>query len=424
MSAWILFADPESAALRPLTWLRPCSELLLGTETLEERWRRLVAGEAVRLVVPDVLVPFGSDRSGWGEAQRHDGADVVWVRDCVVPTAETVAALRGLPAGRVALIDGVPVAVRGPLLLSGGPSAALAGSIGAALERMPREGVAVPGLLLRGLGDLVSLQARLLESDLVRHLDTHGPSGPRGTASATMGDGFVYAPDRVSVEATVRIDHGAVLDARNGPIVLGPGCVVHSGTYLRGPLYARERCLFLGGSIGSGSSFGPVCRVRGEVESTVFLGWSNKAHDGFLGHSYVGPWVNLGALTTTSDLRNDYGEVTLLCGGQRIPTGSSKVGTFFGDHAKTRIGCLLDTGTVVGLGANVFGGAPVAERELLDFQWGTGPGARAYRIDKFLAVARVVLDRRGVPWSTEYEQALRWAHAASQAQRAERLGDA
>jgi hypothetical protein len=164
--------------------------------------------------------------------------------------------------------------------------------------------------------------------------------------------------------------------------------------------------------------------VRGEIETTVFLGFSNKAHDGFVGHSYVGEWVNLGASTTTSDLKNDYGEVSLDVDGRRVPTGSSKVGTFFGDHAKTRIGSLLNTGTVVGLGANVFGSEAMPERDIVDFQWGTGTEAVEYRIDKFLEVARTVVRRRGVEWTSAYEVALRVAHAESGAVRGRRVGHA
>jgi hypothetical protein len=141
----------------------------------------------------------------------------------------------------------------------------------------------------------------------------------------------------------------------------------------------------------------------------VFTGYANKAHDGFLGDSVVGQWVNLGAGTITSNLKNTYGEVRLDVEGRRIPTGRSKVGTLFGDHVKTAIGTLLNTGTVLGTGANVFGGT--VPRYLAPFAWGVTGGR--LDADRFVAVARRVMPRRGVDVTPEIEASLRAMHARS-----------
>lgn len=423
MTTWILFDDPDSGVLRPLTWLRPASELRFGGERLEERWRRMVGSDPLHVVTRDELAPLHKGRFGWSETTQILG-DTVWVRDRFVPTEASVAALRGLAPGEAATIRGVACAFRAV-----GTEPGAARQATHALGTIARLQSARPALhldsgdFLSRLGDLVRVQEWLLGDDLERLLRVDRVGGGDGD-HGTLGDGFAYERARIRLGDGVRIDHGAVLDARDGGIVLGAGCAVLPGAYLKGPMAAAENCLFLGGTIGSGSSFGPVCRVRGEVETTVFLGFSNKAHDGFVGHSYVGEWVNLGALTTTSDLKNDYGEVSLEVSGQRVRTGTNKIGTFFGDHAKTRIGCLFNTGTIVGLGANVFGNETLPEREIVDFQWGTGAIATEYRIEKFLQVARIVLGRRGVEWTPAYEAALRVAHAQSDSARAERLANA
>jgi UDP-N-acetylglucosamine diphosphorylase / glucose-1-phosphate thymidylyltransferase / UDP-N-acetylgalactosamine diphosphorylase / glucosamine-1-phosphate N-acetyltransferase / galactosamine-1-phosphate N-acetyltransferase len=156
--------------------------------------------------------------------------------------------------------------------------------------------------------------------------------------------------------------------------------------------------------------FGPECRVRGEIASTVFLGYGNKAHDGFVGHSVVGHWVNLGAGTTTSNLKNTYGAVRLEVRGARIETGRSNLGTLFGDHAKTAIGTMLATGTVIGAGANVFG-ATVPPKYVPAFAWGCA-GERVTE-DGFLTVARRVLARREVAWSDARQDSLRRTYARS-----------
>ncbi|MEZ4649183.1 MAG: putative sugar nucleotidyl transferase [Candidatus Eisenbacteria bacterium] len=425
MTTWVLFEDQSWAELRPLTWLRPPSELRFGADTTEARWRRLVGDDPLFVVCRDEVAALRAGRLGWGGLSGI-AEDAVWVSDRLIPTAGTIDSLRSLPSGGSASLDGVAVAMRGSV------DSARAGDLGACAavsEELARCPVGVElesGDHLRHLGDLVRVQGTCLDADLGSLLGADGrgslsPSGPIGDGSGPVVDGFGYARERIRIDETARVDHGAVLDAREGGIVLGAECVVLPGTYLKGPLIADRRCLFLGGTIGSGSSFGPVSRVRGEIETTVFLGYANKAHDGFVGHSYIGEWVNLGALTTTSDLKNDYGEVTLDVAGEMLKSGSNKIGTFFGDHAKTRIGALLNTGSIVGLGANVFGDVAVPERYIADFQWGTGADAVEYRIDKFLRVARTVLGRRGVPWTTEYERACHIAFAASESTRSRRL---
>jgi len=160
----------------------------------------------------------------------------------------------------------------------------------------------------------------------------------------------------------------------------------------------------LGGLV-RGSVFGPECRVHGEIAASVFLGFANKSHYGFVGHSVVGHWVNLGAGTTTSNLKNTYGPVRLEVDGERIETGRINVGALFGDHAKTAIGTMLATGTVVSAGANVFG-TPMPPKYVPPFAWGC-IGEERMSEDGFLRVAERVLKRRNVAFSAERRESLR-----------------
>jgi len=137
--------------------------------------------------------------------------------------------------------------------------------------------------------------------------------------------------------------------------------------------------------------------VRGEVSSSLFLGYANKAHDGYVGHSVIGHWVNLGAGTTTSNLKNTYGSVTLEVNGKRIDTGRQFLGSIIGDHVKTAIGTMLGTGTVVSLGAHLFGAAPVP-RYVPPFAWGN-QGAERLDEEGFLRIAERVLPRREVEFT-------------------------
>jgi UDP-N-acetylglucosamine diphosphorylase/glucosamine-1-phosphate N-acetyltransferase len=203
-----------------------------------------------------------------------------------------------------------------------------------------------------------------------------------------------------------------VFDLRSGPICLDRGVEVRAGTRLAGPLYAGPSSRLLGGSI-AGLSAGPFSYLRGEIEGTVVLGYTNKAHDGFLGHAYVGRWVNLGALTTNSDLKNTYGSVRLAGPDGEIDTGLMKLGCLIGDHVKTAIGTLIGTGNVIGCGANVFGGAP--PRFMPPFSW--GDSATEHRLEGFLRTAAVAAERRGLRFG---EADRTWWSAVWEAGRAQR----
>jgi UDP-N-acetylglucosamine diphosphorylase/glucosamine-1-phosphate N-acetyltransferase len=202
-----------------------------------------------------------------------------------------------------------------------------------------------------------------------------------------------------------RVDPGAVLDARGGPVILDEGAVVEPLSHVVGPAYIGRGAQVLGGKL-SGVALGPQCRVGGEVELTVFQGYSNKRHTGFLGHSAVGEWVNLGAMTTNSDLKNNYGPVRVWVGGIDSETGETKIGCFIGDHVKTGIGTLLATGSVIGPGSNLFAGGRFTPHYLPGWSWWDGASTVPHRWDKFLATVRTAMSRRGRTTTAAYEAAL------------------
>jgi UDP-N-acetylglucosamine diphosphorylase/glucosamine-1-phosphate N-acetyltransferase len=245
--------------------------------------------------------------------------------------------------------------------------------------------VGIEGVRLHGAFDLVTALEHLLVSDAADFLREPGDPIPDGTI--VIGD-----PHDV-VLLGARIEPGVVFDVRHGAVVVEQHVYVRAGTRLEGPLYVGPGSELLGGHIGW-SAVGPRCKVRGEVTASVFFGYANKAHDGFLGHSVVGRWVNLGAGTTTSNLKNTYGPVRLEVDSGRIESGRQFLGTLFGDHAKTAIGTLFPTGALVGVGANVFGAA-AAPKTIAPFAWGVGGEARQ-TLDGFLTTARRVMPRRSV----------------------------
>jgi UDP-N-acetylglucosamine diphosphorylase / glucose-1-phosphate thymidylyltransferase / UDP-N-acetylgalactosamine diphosphorylase / glucosamine-1-phosphate N-acetyltransferase / galactosamine-1-phosphate N-acetyltransferase len=253
--------------------------------------------------------------------------------------------------------------------------------------------VELPGETLPDPWTLVDENADRVASDLQLLFPRGEGSGVRalgaGPGVHRMGD---YP---VSVEADVQVEPGVVLDTRNGPIHLAAGVHVRALTRLEGPAYVGPGSTILGGTLAS-LSCGPVCKLHGEIDSSVLLGYVNKAHDGYLGHALVGRWVNLGAMTTNSDLKNTYGTVRVSGSGGRgeVETGLLKVGVFLGDHVKTGIGTLLNTGSIVGTGSSLVAG-PLPPRWVPPFSWGAGDRLGAYRKESFLTTAERVVARRG-----------------------------
>jgi UDP-N-acetylglucosamine diphosphorylase/glucosamine-1-phosphate N-acetyltransferase len=241
------------------------------------------------------------------------------------------------------------------------------------------------GLLLRGAFDLVTALEHLLHADAMDFTVERGDPVPDGCT--VIGD----PADVVLLGGSV--EPGVLFDVREGAVVVEQRAYIRAGSRLEGPVYVGPGTEVFGGSI-RWSSFGPRCKVRGEISTSVFVGFSNKAHDGFIGHSVIGRWVNLGAGTITSNLKNTYGKVRLQIGGSVIETDRQYLGSLLGDHAKTAIGTLLGTGTMVGTGANVFGEVR-PPKYVPPFAWGSTTDQRV-ELGGFLTTAERVMARREV----------------------------
>jgi len=231
-----------------------------------------------------------------------------------------------------------------------------------------------------------------------------GRSGIEGTVedpNAIRGSaGDIYIAPGAVIHPMV------VLDAEHGPIFLDKDVEVHPFSRIEGPCYVGAGSILLGAKCREGNSIGPVCRIGGEVEESVIQGYSNKYHDGFLGHAYVGEWVNLGAGTTNSDLKNDYGSVSVVMDGRNpIDTGSTKVGSLIGDHTKTSIGTLFNTGSYVGAMALILANGKPLAKHIPSFAWLLdGIVTKGFGRKKLYETAAKAMPRRGKQWTPAQEQ--------------------
>jgi UDP-N-acetylglucosamine diphosphorylase/glucosamine-1-phosphate N-acetyltransferase len=176
---------------------------------------------------------------------------------------------------------------------------------------------------------------------------------------------------------------------------------------IQGPAFIGPHSRIVTGRIREFTTIGPYCRVGGEVECCIFQGYSNKYHDGFTGHSYFGEWVNIGALTTTSDLKNTYGTIRVDLAGEQLDTGLTKLGSIVGDHVKLGIGVLLNSGTTIGTGCNLFGGG-MLPKVIPCFIWGGNGEYQEYDFERMLGTAQIAMSRRQVEQTDAHTDLLRY----------------
>jgi UDP-N-acetylglucosamine diphosphorylase/glucosamine-1-phosphate N-acetyltransferase len=395
VSAVYLFDDERARALEPFALTRPAGELRAGALLLRERWSRaLGASVAGHISAPHL--------AGFSEAGAAPVLD-----DGVIPAGSWIANARFAPRlGRAPAADSmhadlhvaaVRIARDVPVdaLISGAVSLdSLAVTAGPAVE--------IGGWWMDDVWDYVRHLVPMLEADLPI-LGASMPSGvPRGGVS--VGKHPVFVADGAVVEPSVCFDTTA------GPILLCAGAYVQAFTRLVGPLYVGEHSILTTDRIAA-SSIGDTCKVHGEMSNTIIVGHSNKGHDGFVGHSMLGRWVNLGAGTITSNLKNTYGPVQLWTPSGTRDTTMQFLGTFFGDHAKTGIGTRLTTGCVLGAGANVFG-REMPPKAVAPFAWGEPERFETYRVDKFLEAVERMMARREVTLDDGMRTMLERVHAA------------
>lgn len=380
--ALVLFDDEQARLWEPFALTRPSGELRFGAWRLVERAERAFGLPCIGHLTAEHLAEFVEPgaRPVLRPQELPDDRDLVFLCSRAAiepderlprPTDRVLYTVGGRPAG-LALPAGERPEEEFLMRLQPPNRAA--------------DRIDARGRILEWIWDLVLETPDQLARDLVA-------AGLRTVASLPaavnrLGD------EPLILGHDVRIEPGVLFDTRDAPIMLGDRVEVRAGTRLAGPAAIGDHSRLLGGSF-EAISAGPYSYLHGEIGKTVILGHVNKAHDGYLGHAYLGRWVNLGALTTNSDLKNNYRPVKMWTPRGVRDTGALKLGCLLGDHAKTGIGLLLSTGTVVGAGANIYGSV-MPPQYVPPFSWGEGDRLGEYRLAEFLETANTVMARRGV----------------------------
>ena len=364
---YILFDDSREKLL-PLTFTRPVCELRIGILTIREKWERYLNASVSTLTEDYLSAKFPLIESD----------ENILVNGGVCPDEGLVTAIQSLNSGERLVKDGKLLASR------------ITGSIDA-YDKSETAGVEFSGtvLIVEHPWDIFSKNGDAIESDFMSI--TKGRTSAKLSESNTIiGDGKIFLEEGAKAEA-------CIFNTSNGPIYLGKDTEVMEGSVIRGPFALCEGSqVKMGAKIYGPTTVGPHSRVGGEVNNSVIIGYSNKGHDGFLGNSVLGEWCNLGADTNNSNLKNNYDEVRVWSyETQRFAkTGLQFCGLIMGDHSKSGINTMFNTGTVVGVSSNVFG-AGFPRTFIPSFQWGGAAGFIEYNQEKAFATANRVMQRRG-----------------------------
>jgi len=382
----------------PLAFGRPLWDLKCGMTSLEEKLAAKIKPKDVVYFVPDYMADFyrTQTESPVNDITTLAGDDLLIVDPLLKAESFDVPAKAGSQIGideqgqvLYARIDKADI--KG---LTGETIAEFAAS---ARKSLPNVSCKLP--TWQYTWDLVLANGEQMKAEFA----TLGKSGIEGTLEQPTA--IRGSKKDVYVAPGVKVHPMVVIDAEHGPVYIDEGAEIHPFTRIEGPCYIGKKSILLGAKCREGNYIGPFCRIGGEVEESIIHGYSNKYHDGFLGHSYVGEWVNLGALTTNSDLKNDYSNVSVMLDGRSsTDTGSTKVGSLIGDHVKTSIGTLLNTGSYVGAMALIMATGKPLPKHIPSFGWFIeGIVTKGFGKGRLYQTAKTAMGRRGCKWTPETE---------------------
>ncbi|WP_116108235.1 putative sugar nucleotidyl transferase [Lewinella sp. IMCC34191] len=388
----ILFDSQDREHLLPLTYARPVGDLRLGLLTLAEKWGRHLVTTCSCFPAPYLrnLFPTALGEENW----LIDGS--------LLPGVEVVSWIESIPLNSAWAKEGRLVVAK---LDRARTEAFVAddGLNGLEMKEVPH----LPFSFVSRPADLFRKNAEAIVSDF--ELVTGG----RDSEPLPSSNRLVGSLENLFISNDVKLE-ACILNVEDGPIYIGRGATVLEGSMLRGPLViAEDAVIKMGAKLYGATTIGPNCKVGGEISNVVFQANSNKGHDGYLGNAVVGEWCNIGADTNGSNLKNDYGNVKVWSYADQamIDSGIQFYGIIMGDHSKTAINTMLNTGTVIGFSANVFG-AGFPPTFVPSFTWGNG--VTTYRLDKAMETARRMMMRRGKVFSDDHRALFEYIFQRSQ----------
>lgn len=378
---YILFDDYSRFNLLPFTYTKPVADLRIGIFTIREKWEQYLQSDVSYHTQPYLSEKF----------HLITASDNLFINGKISPSAELITMIKGLEPNACIKRGNDLIAYRSGRTDNFDAEALLA---------MAAE-VSVGYISIKDVWDIFSKNGDAIKQDF-EFITKGRTSQPVSGSNTIIGNkDLIFMEEGAVMEATV-------INTTGGPVYLAKDAEVMEGSLIRGPFCLGEySALKLGTKIYGPTTIGPHCKVGGEINNSVISGYSNKAHDGFLGNSVIGEWCNLGADTNNSNLKNNYASVKLFNYKKEtmVDSGLQFCGLMMGDHSKCGINTMFNTGTVAGVGANIFGGG-FPPTHIPSFSWGGAESMETYKLDKMLETANRVFARRNLTVSKADEKIL------------------
>lgn len=398
-----LFEGIYYSRLLPLVYFRPTYDLRCGILTLREKVQHYFPNTPISLHCREYLSDLVKQQNPGVVVNDVKGKSCLFLNGRVIADSKLAQQLS---------TDIDTLFVKGETIIAARVSGSKLGSLKNKLndlftfsdfnELLKKE---VDAKVIHYPWDLISNNGEQIISDF--NLLTSKVDGSKIKGKVYAGAHLINE-DKIFIDEGAKVKPGVVLDAENGPIYIGKDAKIFPNAVIEGPAFIGSKtAIKIGAKIYENTSIGEVCKVGGEVEESIIHSYSNKQHDGFLGHAYLGMWVNLGADTNNSDLKNNYGSVKVIINGEQVDSGSMFVGLTMGDHSKAAINTMFNTGTVVGVSSNIFG-AGFPKKYVPSFAWGGSDSTTSYDVEKALDVARKVMARRNIKLTDVEERIFRY----------------
>lgn len=372
----IIFFEENREQFLPLTFTRPIADIRVGILTIREKWEYLLKVKSSSKTVDYLSKKFPTN--------INNELPNIWVNGSFFPTETLITEIKALQPNEILMDSTSVIAVN-----TGDIDCFELSNWGNYTKKTTNS----KPIFIDKITDIFTKNEAAIQFDF--DMITKGRTSQPLSKTNTLLGNNIFIEEGAIVEA-------ATLNSITGPIYIGKNTEIMEGSVVRGPFALCEYAtLKLATKIYGATTVGPYSKVGGEVTNSVILGYSNKGHDGFLGNSIIGEWCNLGADTNNSNLKNNYAEVKLwnYATEKMEPTGLQFCGLIMGDHSKCSINTMFNTGTVVGVSANIFGGN-FPPNFIPSFSWGGAAGFETYQIDKVFEVATQVMERRNVSFTT------------------------
>ncbi len=384
---YILFDDETRESLKPLTYIRPVCDIRVGILTIREKWEKYL-GEKTSTITEDYLsVKYPTEES---EA-------MMLINGSICPTESLVKQVKALKTGQTLMSEENVI-----IAMYKTKEEFLAEEDNSETIESKEEFIRIVNPW-----DIFVMNDRAIREDFA--LITKGrKSAKLSETNRVLGAENVFVEEGAVVEC-------ATLNAKEGPIYIGKDAEIMENSVVRGPFAMCEHAVLkLSAKIYGATTLGPYAKVGGELANVVIFGYSNKAHDGFMGNSVIAEWCNIGADTNASNLKNTYEEVRLwsIEKGTFVPTGQTFCGTIMGDHSKCGINTMFNTGTVVGVSANIYGHG-YQRNYLPSFVWGGNSGLKTFEPEKAIEVAEKMYERRGMKMSDDDKRILLYVYRST-----------